>query len=75
MIVAWTPIAIGKHPNSDGGCYFDGPAPSWYYMPYVLQAIFDLLVFLLSTIKVCNLAHKFTSLKDDRKAMLILVFI
>jgi hypothetical protein len=50
-IIAWEALNITSYPYS-GGCTYISIPPSWYYLPFVFQAIFDLLVFLLCTTKV-----------------------
>jgi hypothetical protein len=51
-IYIWISIkGITTFPNQSGCTNNERPV-SWYYLPYIFQAIFDLLVFLLCTIKV-----------------------
>jgi hypothetical protein len=49
--IAWFSFRITEYPYKLGREFINIP-PSWYYLPFVFQAIFDLLVFLMCTIKV-----------------------
>jgi hypothetical protein len=49
-LVAWIPVEVRSMPHNRG-CSFSRPA-SWAYLPFVLQAVFDLFVFVLCTFKV-----------------------
>jgi len=50
-IVAWTPLRLASLP-SPGGCTFVTYPPSWEYVPFVLQSVYDLLVFVLVLFKL-----------------------
>jgi len=50
-IVAWAPQKSFVLPNKSG-CSFWSRPPSWQYVPFVFQAVFDLLVFLLCLAKL-----------------------
>lgn len=51
-VYIWAPIATGTLPNNSG-CYYPVLPPTYAFVPFVLQATFDLLVFLMCTGKVC----------------------
>lgn len=51
-IYIWISVnGIATLPDN-GGCTNEASPVSWYYIPYIFQAVYDLLVFLLCTIKV-----------------------
>lgn len=53
-MIAWIPEPVIKYPGINGGCDYRDKAHWWAYISCVLQAIFDLMVFLLCTVKVSN---------------------
>ncbi|KAN0096630.1 hypothetical protein V8E51_015435 [Hyaloscypha variabilis] len=50
-IVAWTPLQIGTLP-SPGGCQFTSRPPRWVDIPFIMQSIFDLLIFVLCVVEL-----------------------
>jgi hypothetical protein len=57
-MIAWVPIKYHAELNTTY-CEMSGRPPSWGYLPFLFQSVFDLLVFVLCLAKV--------NLSDSRK--------
>lgn len=49
---AWVPQKAGVLPNKSGCGFVSGHPPNWAHLPFLFQAIYDLLVFVLCLAKV-----------------------